>query len=313
MKFSLNFNQKAWVDNAFTIDIIDGVILDFFRDFFGSSSSKKMVDRGHSYVWVSHKLICDNLPVLRLKKDSAYRRMKGLCDAGFIEAHPDNREMNQSWYRQLDKMDLLFATYGSKPDGSANDTSKLADPSDQNPEGYGSKPGGGTDQNPMYNNTIDNSKKNNKGGEENQDAPSTEIDILEEEKKEGTSTPDSGRPSSPHYFEQSPYYDKDYFIKALSDETFGIYNLPFYYEKVKSWSESGSGPKYMKDNWLAMARKFMLGDTSEGRAQFKPGTQPVNNNGPQHNRSGKQPRQNDAEFAADINYLIGIRYGNKPT
>lgn len=160
MKYDIHVNQRAIIEGGFDLDIIDAAIMDHCRSFSASNSCQFKLENGKRYYWFSHKNICEQLPLLRLKPDSIYRRMKGLCEKNFLEAHPDNKRSNASWYCFLDLADALVSTIGLK-----------SEPSDQNPNPIGSKSEGPSDQNPMYNNNnrIDNNKQQQNAREETAD------------------------------------------------------------------------------------------------------------------------------------------------
>lgn len=143
MKYDIHVSQKAIIDNNFDLDLVDGAIMEFCRDFSTTSVCRFLVEDGRRYYWLSHKLICEQLPILRLKPDTMYRRMKALSEKGFIAAHPNNRQMNASWYAILPLADLLTGSYGPKAQPSENNPmvppaepiGAKSEPPEQNPKG----------------------------------------------------------------------------------------------------------------------------------------------------------------------------------
>lgn len=60
-----------------------------------------------------------------------------------------------------------------------------------------------------------------------------------------------------HLFKNSPYYDKEKFKQAFKGTKYENYDLEYYYEAVKNWSESKD---VKRKDWIAQARNFMLKD-----------------------------------------------------
>lgn len=80
-----------------------------------------------------------------------------------------------------------------------------------------------------------------------------------------------------HYFEQSPYYDRQKFLEYWTGDKYPISEFPntdtsYYYNAVKDWAEYGSrknpGKQTAKD-WIGTARTFMRGDLKEGKLKLK--------------------------------------------
>ncbi|GAB4023344.1 hypothetical protein GCM10028808_73510 [Spirosoma migulaei] len=173
MKYDIHVNQKSIIDYGYDIDIVDGAIIDFCRFFASSRACRFFVEGDKRYYWISHKIICEQLPILKLKPDSAYRRMKALCDKSFMEAHPENRRMNASWYAFGVLADSLFSTIGERTVPTENNpmvplstSGNKSEPSDENPVAIGRESVAPTDENPMYKGIPDkgiNDKETKKG------------------------------------------------------------------------------------------------------------------------------------------------------
>ena len=65
-----------------------------------------------------------------------------------------------------------------------------------------------------------------------------------------------------HLFCRSPYFEKEIFIQSF-DEKYRVYDLEYYYEILKNYSES-HGKMY--NNWLAAARNWLIRDINDGKA-----------------------------------------------
>lgn len=147
MKYNINVNQLAIVKSGVDIDIYDAVIIDFLIEFSKSDSIVKINENGVEFYWFAYEKLIADLPVLRLKKDSIYRRMKRLCDLGLLIQFPDAKKIGRSFFAITDKCrSLVF----SNPDvGSKSDVSE------SNPNRRNSKRKT-SDQNPNDNNTNNN-------------------------------------------------------------------------------------------------------------------------------------------------------------
>lgn len=120
MKYDININQRVIIEGGFGIDIVEAAIMDHCRCFSASSACQFKLENGNRYYWFEHKNICKQLPILGLKPDSAYRRMKKLCEKKFLSAHPQNRKLNTSWYAFGELADALVSTIGRKSEPSEN-------------------------------------------------------------------------------------------------------------------------------------------------------------------------------------------------
>lgn len=130
MKFTINgFSQKKLVE--FDLDSDDALILRYFVDFKDSSKMvcKNIEDK--IYYWLKYETIKKELPVLKLKKDSIYRRLKKMCDCGVLEHVTVKKKGVYSFYR-----------LGSRYTELIRDTSEI------NPTPIGNKSDTHTDLNP---------------------------------------------------------------------------------------------------------------------------------------------------------------------
>ena len=90
-----------------------------------------------------------------------------------------------------------------------------------------------------------------------------------------------------HLFKNSPYYDIELFKQKISeDEKYKAFNLDYYYEVVKVWSEEGK----MKMNWIATAKNWMLRDFKDNKAKMNK----LNESTKQIIKRGFDPSSNDS-------------------
>ena len=117
MKYSLTLNQKAVYDCGMEkdIDFSDLAILTVIKHI-SSISNVQVISEGEKlYYWISYTHIASELPLLGLKKDSVYRRVKKYVDLGLIIPHKSNQNNHKSYYSFTEFFDLLFTdSYGEK-------------------------------------------------------------------------------------------------------------------------------------------------------------------------------------------------------
>ena len=124
MKYNIDINQKAIIELGLPIDLQDGAIIDFIHKWVASHESVKVQFNGQIYVWISHKLISDQIPILGkwkngklqpMSKDAVYRRMKNLCELGIIKKHPQSQELGMPMYSVTAILDALI--FQKEPSG----------------------------------------------------------------------------------------------------------------------------------------------------------------------------------------------------
>ena len=85
MKFSiLGFNQQAVLDLSEDITTDDLLLLNYICEAVASPSMKHLVSNDIAYVWLQHKKILEDLPILNIGEDRLKRRLKKLSDLNLI-------------------------------------------------------------------------------------------------------------------------------------------------------------------------------------------------------------------------------------
>ena len=111
MKFNVNINQKAAIDNGFDIDVIDLAIFDFIKDFGGSHACSKIQTNEGLYFWIAHKKIIEQLPLIKIKTaQGIIKRIENLINCGLLEKHPNCEHYGKSLYRFGKNYDLMLFT-----------------------------------------------------------------------------------------------------------------------------------------------------------------------------------------------------------
>jgi hypothetical protein len=134
MKPIIVINQIAIVKAKLDIDFIDAVILDFICATPNWNSVVKLNKGDDTYYWVSYKLISKQLPMLKMKKDSIYRRVKHLAEVGLIDILEDSQKVGKTFLKITSKAKALFFT-----EDETIDNTDQSDASDENPKGFGNK------------------------------------------------------------------------------------------------------------------------------------------------------------------------------
>lgn len=83
MKYTImGFSQKRLVELG--LDLTDAMILRWVVDFCNTKSIIKIAHEGKMYLWISYKSLCDDLPILGIKKRAVAARLQKLDDAGIL-------------------------------------------------------------------------------------------------------------------------------------------------------------------------------------------------------------------------------------
>lgn len=158
MLFTININQCAIIANGYDIDLFDAAIIDFMLKFSHSPKIAVLNENGERFYYFAYGKVIEELPILGIKKDAVYRRFKKLCDAGFLIAHPRNKEMNKPFYAFTGKLFTIVSdTYGFKTVPDAKDAAN----EQKSDVTYGFKTVPPTVLKPYDNNTMDNNTNSN--------------------------------------------------------------------------------------------------------------------------------------------------------
>ena|SRR3990167_3434547 len=87
MKYNININQKAIMDNGLDLNINDAIILDFLKDFCRPENLKldRIEFRGNLYFWVSYPKLLEEMPILSFKTEGQLgRKLKSLEKRHFL-------------------------------------------------------------------------------------------------------------------------------------------------------------------------------------------------------------------------------------
>lgn len=139
MKYTIHgFSQQKAVELG--LDNDDLLILRYFIDFKDSGAMVSTIIKDKTFYWIKYEAILDQLPILKLKKDSVYRRLKKMCKLGVLEHKTIKKNGTYSFY-SVDKVYIELVS-DLNPNSLYNKGSEL------NPNGVRKQIREGTDLNP---------------------------------------------------------------------------------------------------------------------------------------------------------------------
>lgn len=249
MQYSININQRAVIENGFDLDLLDMAIFDFIIKFTQTEKCARITDGGAVYYMISHTLIIEQLPMLRIKTSNGIlNRINKLIDAGLLERYPRMEQLKKSFYKIGPNASKIFFSQNAK-DISQPPTNFGGDPQ----RNLGTTPNenwGYQNNNISVNNITDNSGESEQSTLFPDDHP--------KERKESKGTRERFC-----LFENSKFFDIDAFrAEFVNDEKYAGADFDYYYECIKNWSASNGAKKY---DWIATARNWMLRDFNEGK------------------------------------------------
>ena len=128
MKYNININQKAVIDNGWDLKIEHLVILDSVVAMIDSHKFKTKVDGDNLWYWIKVSKILEELPLLQIKERRLRTLISELCDCNLLEKNPDNKKM-RTHYIKLGSNYSKYLFSGSNEDESTmqNNTKHLAE------------------------------------------------------------------------------------------------------------------------------------------------------------------------------------------
>jgi hypothetical protein len=110
MKYNININQLAIVDNNIDMDLIDASILDYLIDICSSVHERieynRITNESGKWTWLDYQSLIDGMPLLKITtKSGISNRIKKLKDIGFIKTFLDHSKNDgQKTYIMLTEM-----------------------------------------------------------------------------------------------------------------------------------------------------------------------------------------------------------------
>ena len=284
MKYNISINQFAAVTNGFAknLDLIDLAIFDFIKDFANSSKCVKVQTQEGTYFWISHKLVMEQMPLLKIKtKRGLMKRIDNLINAGILRKHPDSNRYNKTLYSFGENYDLLvFANEDLQTPTKGDTYEQKFTPMNENSYTYEQKFGGPmnkSSEDNIYNDNIDNNIKKEKYKKEKKESPENKFSVIIDESEElnfeeskqtditqtlrGTAEPKRC------LFANSRFAKFEDFAKCFDKPEYEKIDIYYYYTAVADWSASNGR---MQKDWIAQTRNFMRRDKNKGGLHLKP-------------------------------------------
>lgn len=282
MKYNISINQFAAVTNGFAknLDLIDLAIFDFIKDFANSSKCVKVQTQEGTYFWISHKLVMEEMPLLKIKtKRGLIKRIDNLINAGILRKHPDSNRYNKTLYSFGENYNLLvFANEDLHTPTKDNTYEQKFTPMNENSYTYEQKfigPMNKSSEDNIYNdnNNIkkEKYKKEKKGSPENKFSvildESEDINFEESKQTDITQTLRGTTEPNRCLFANSRFARYEDFVKCFDKPEYKEIDIRYYYNSVADWSASKGR---MQKDWIAQTRNFMRKDKNKGELHLKP-------------------------------------------
>lgn len=150
MKFTIHgFSQQKAIELGLSND--DLLTLRWIIDFSQSGKMKSIYRNGKVYYWINYKSLLDDIPILNIKKDTLYRRLKKMSNIGVLSHTTVIDNGTYSYYGVGDKyIELLSNNFSAPAYNQEYEGESDINPrgSDINPNGTDANPKGSTDVNP---------------------------------------------------------------------------------------------------------------------------------------------------------------------
>ena len=264
MKYNISINQFAAVRNGFAknLDLIDLAIFDFIKDFANSSKCVKVQTQEGTYFWISHKLVMEQMPLLKIKtKRGLMKRIDNLINAGILRKHPDSNRYNKTLYSFGENYDLLVFANEDLQTTTKDDTyEQKFTPKNENSYTYEQKFGGPmnkSSEDNIYNNIKKEKYKKEKSPENKFSViinESENINFEESEQNNITQTLRGTAEPKRCLFANSRFAKFEDFEKCFDKPEYEKIDIKYYYNAIADWSASKG--REQKD-WIAQARNFM--------------------------------------------------------
>jgi len=99
MKYNININQKAVIDNGWDLDINHLALLDCISAIVNSNKTVSISDLNGVWYWVKITYILEQLPLLKIKERRCKDLLADLENCGLIEINPNNKNLKAHYIR----------------------------------------------------------------------------------------------------------------------------------------------------------------------------------------------------------------------
>ena len=293
MKYTILINQFAAVNSGLDLDLIDLSIFDFIKDFANSDGCIKMQTPEGIYFWISHKLIIDTMPLLKIKTPQGIiKRIENLINAKLLNKHPNCEIYSKTLYSFGSNYDLL--TFNKIEIDSDKKELHPLNESLAPPQQKFSPPLNESLGNNIINNNTINNKNSVTPENEFSDTPAQTLfpenenwvdvglqifDTKQNENKEKKVAPKKESTERKTLFRNSEVYkmvefdekgggDYSKFEACFNTPEFAPVDLVYYFHCVADWSDQ-KNTKRTKNGWLATVRNFIRGDVERKKLHLK--------------------------------------------
>lgn len=285
MKYTILINQFAAVNSGLDLDLIDLCIFDFIKDFANSQACIKMQTPEGIYFWISHKLIIDSMPLLKIKTPQGIiKRIENLINAKLLNKHPNCEIYSKTLYSFGSNYNLL--TFNKIENDSDKKELHPLNESLAPPQQKFNAPLNESLGNNIINNNTINNKNSVTPENEFSDTPSQTLfsennfDSKQQDKnKEKKVAPKKESTDRKTLFRNSEVYglvdfnaqegaDYSKFEACFNTPEFAPVDLVYYFHCVADWSDQ-KNMKRNKNGWLATVRNFIRGDVERKKLHLK--------------------------------------------
>ena len=108
MKYTVNgFNQEIAIELG--LDSNDLLILRWFVDFSGTQKMIKEIIAGQPYYWIKYEGVLESLPILKIKPDTLFRKLKKMVEVGVLNHYTTNKKGKYSLFGFGPNYDALIS------------------------------------------------------------------------------------------------------------------------------------------------------------------------------------------------------------
>lgn len=131
IKWNININQKAIIDNNLDIDLIQSSIFNFIYDFIASGNANKIIKDNDAFYWISYQYIIDALPILKINnKDTISRHINKLVKEGLLNKIIIKEFGNKTFFNIGNNAKTLF--FGIPSLSNSRVPTQIKEPPDSN-------------------------------------------------------------------------------------------------------------------------------------------------------------------------------------
>lgn len=267
MKYNISINQYAVIKSGLDLDIIDLSIFDFIKDFANSQGCVKIQTPEGIYFWISHKLIIEALPLLKIKTaQGVIKRIENLINSGVLVKHDNCQIYSKTLYCFGKNYDLLtFA------DSEILGSKQKFDPLNKSLKPPYTKVDSPLNESLDYNNIIYNNNIDNSSGVPHENAslfPEIEKQEKENREKEKEEKARKTLFKNSEVFKLVNNNDYSGFEKKFPGPEYEKIDLVYYFHSVNDWSDK-SDTKRSAAGWLATVRTFIRSDMDKNKLKLK--------------------------------------------